>query len=278
MPARFENEEFINSMSPRERRRLSNPFANYVWRNGRILPRQSPAERATRRKSGQLEDQVFDVWTAFHLGDETAIEWFLGDYLRLKPKAGCRSSENLREALYHVIGTEWADKPAQEVDNNPPPWYDPTAANQMGYLYEAVRKEAERRFHGLQIADKPWGTRGKRAERSGKVLPTQCALNPAVQELGDEGRDDPSTVIGLSNPELLEDLAKWQRQELDRALVKQAKGVLPERQYQVFRLSAEGHNYKEIANQLGISISAAKSNMWNARQNDDLRKMGRQWA
>jgi len=61
-------------------------------------------------------------------------------------------------------------------------------------------------------------------------------------------------------------------------LAKQAEGVLPERQYQVFRLRAEGRSYKEIANQLEITVGAAKSNMFHARQNAGLQKIGGQWV
>jgi len=274
---RFELEDRINYMPPRERRRLTNPFGDLVQRNGRMLRRYSPAERAARRRRGHLKDQVFDVWTAFQLGDDVGVAWFLSDYMQLGTTED-RSLEDLRKALYYVVGTSWAERPAREVLENPPPWRDPTTANPKGYLYKAIREEAERHKRSREVDDKPWGLKGQRAQRRGAVLPSQCEFNPEVHGQGDEGRDDPSTDIGLSRPELLEELTEFQRQELGRSLAKQAEGVLPERQYQVFRLRAEGRSYKEIANQLEITVGAAKSNMFHARQNAVLQKIGGQWV
>jgi len=234
-----------------------------------MFVRQSTGERIVRRKRGRLEDMVFDAWAAFHLSDDATIEWFLRDYLRLRPTLN-RSLEDLREALYYVIGSSWADRPAKEVFENPPPWWNPAAENPKGYLYKAVREEAERYQRDREVADKPWGLKRLCIEN----LPEQCELNPEVHRCGD-GRGDPGMHAGLTNPELIEDLIEFQRHELE--LVTQASEALPERQYQVFALRAEGLSYAEIAERLEISTGAAKANMFHARKNPGLRKMAEQW-
>jgi DNA-directed RNA polymerase specialized sigma24 family protein len=260
--ARFEIEGALNSLSVRERRRLFNPWADFVWRNGRMFIRSTPAERAARRRRGDLEDLVFDVWAAFHFGDEAAIDWFLSDYLHLYPNKA-RTAEDLREALYYVVGTQWADRPAQEVHKHPPRWSDPHTTNPKGYLYVAIKEEAERRNRDRGVADKPWGLKRLHTK---KHLPTQCALSP--EALGHE-------AVSVSG-DILDELVAFQHREL-QVFLEQAKRELPERQYQVLALRAEGHGYGEIGRKLRISPSAAKSHMTHARRNPRLRRIAERW-
>lgn len=191
--------------------------------------------------------------------DPKALDKYFRDWLGIP-----HPSDDRRQALWLIVSKE-VKRPLSESSG----WLLDSARTPR-YLAKATKKMAWRIERDRIVGDEPWGLKRLRA----KNLPKQCEFNAEVH--GDGG-EDPAETVGLTNAEALSALAEFQKEELERVLLKQAEGFLPERQYQVFALKFRGWTFKEIGKELGMTDGAAKAHMARVRQNPELMKMAGQW-
>jgi DNA-directed RNA polymerase specialized sigma24 family protein len=173
-------------------------------------------------------------------------------------------SDDHRRALWLIVSRE-AERPVSKSTG----WILDATRTQR-YLGTAVRKLAWRIERDRDVEDKPWGLKRLHV----KQLPEQCEFVP---ELHSGWEDDPAEDVGLTNAEVFAMLSEFQREELERRRLKELEDALPERQYQVLALRAEGYTHKAIGKELGITDGASKSHLAKARKNPDVQRWAEGW-
>lgn len=182
--------------------------------------------------------------------DQKAPERFLRDWLGIHETDPERLADHV-QALVEELRRQW-----RKPFDDPEVWVL-DSDRCVAYLRKTVPIEADRIRRRREMEDKPWGGRRRYVQN----LPEQCAFTPDIH-------DKKNSEAGA------EDLLEFQARELE--LREQIRGALPERQYQVLMLLAEGLDYEEIGRKLGISPGTARGHKLRASRNPELRRIAGQ--
>lgn len=182
--------------------------------------------------------------------DQKAPEQFLKNWLGIH-ETDPEYLAALVQALLEELGRQW-DKPFDD-----PELWVLDHGRCLAYLRKVVPAQARRIRSRREIEDKPWGPRHQWVSN----LPKQCEFTPGLH--GEENSEASA-----------EDLLQFQTRELE--LREQIRDALPERQYQVLILLAEGFDYEEIGRRLGISPDTARVHKLRASRNPELRRIAGQ--
>ena len=219
--------------------------AGVEWRYGHMTMRRSAADRAARRRRGNLKELAFDVWRGLLYDDKDAADWFLRSYLGLRAarKRGSGPTQaDLREALHHVLERQWADRAMRDVFKNPPAWLDPASPHPERYLKKTIRRDAR----------KLWVKRAKGDE--------PISARPGGEEVLAEltYREQVRVEREFAAKESMREQGEGERAEREIAEF----GLTP-REAEVARLAVWGKSNAEIADELGISASTLREHRSN---------------
>lgn len=234
-------------MRPESRRRKN----GYLWlRDTCILCKmeRNNAKHAVYDYQA-FSHRVYHAWEALHWGEAENINAFLKDLV----PSWRSDSEERRSFLRGALSKE-LDKGFSRPGDNPPPWWGDDSTNPKGYLYEAVKSEAERMQRDQEVGDKPWGRQHLKDEKP----PDQCEFIPGMHDRTDE---DPA-----------KELEMFQQLENSRAALRRFREILPERQYQAVTLRASGLTHNQIAAEMNVTPGAVKQQLFRASNNPALRK------
>ncbi len=201
-------------------------------------------------------------WEEFHPGfaaadaveraheNPNALGIYLEDWLDIRP------TPEREQALWEVVTKRLNALPDEHSEK----FFDPERC--IPFLRGAVYGRASRIKTSRDIADKPWGLRGWRAERRSKVtLPEMAPLDP-VAHGGEEASPETEYVRVETNRDLmqiLEDLSKEEKHKTRALIALESVG--------------EGRSPKDVAELLGGwdkwqgLQDAARRRLKNSRKN-----------
>src|SRR5215207_7384900 len=141
----------------------------------------------------------------------------------------------------------------------------------LEYLAEEVRKRKKNLEKQIRYDERPRRTYTANMRRAHPVdlqnLPHQ-RIEGKYRPITDENRREPHDD--------LEGLVEWSEEENERFL-REAKQVLPRRQFQVLERRYWGQTNKEIARDLGITESMVRDHHAAGRRNRGILKLASRW-